>query len=267
MEENDYLMENPDEIFRLETKTDVEVVRRQALWAGLLPGMTVADIGCGVGKTTSVLGQLVQPGGRAVGLDGSSKRLDYARQHYGNATTEFACRDLQHEIDDLGPYDFIWVRFLLEYYRTGSFELVRRIASLLKPGGILCLIDLDHNCMNHSGLSPQLERTIHQAIKIVEEKCDFDPYAGRKLYSYLYDLGFKDIRVDVSAHHLIYGDLADAEAFNWMKKIEVASTKLNFGSECGDWGFAEFQKEFRQFFENPRRFTYTPLIMCRGTKP
>jgi hypothetical protein len=33
-----YLMENDEEISRLEMKTDPEEVRRQALWAGLKPG-------------------------------------------------------------------------------------------------------------------------------------------------------------------------------------------------------------------------------------
>ena len=170
-------------------------------------------------------------------------------------------------LEDLGKFDFIWVRFILEYYRTNSMELTKRFAGLLKPGGIMCLIDLDHNCMNHSGLSPQLEQTIHLAIKLVEEKYDFDPYVGRKLYTYLYDLGFNNIDVDISAHHVIFGELTDVDAFNWMKKIEIASTKIDFGSECGHWGYAEFQKEFHQFFHDPRRFTYTPLILCRGTKP
>lgn len=58
----DYFMESDEEILRLEVKTKVEDVNRQALWAGIKPGMRVADIGCGPGITSDALLQLVQPG-------------------------------------------------------------------------------------------------------------------------------------------------------------------------------------------------------------
>jgi len=82
MRDVDYLMESEEESIRLEAKTDPAVVEQQALWAQIRPGMRVADLGCGCGKTTSVLYGLVQPGGTAVGVDLSEKRLEYAHNNY-----------------------------------------------------------------------------------------------------------------------------------------------------------------------------------------
>ena len=48
-------MEDAEEAVRLDIKTDAIVVEKQALWAGIKPGMRVADIGCGSGKTNSIL--------------------------------------------------------------------------------------------------------------------------------------------------------------------------------------------------------------------
>ena len=56
-----YIMESHREIDRLEQKTGFDSVRDQALWAGLVPGMRVADIGCGSGRTTSFLKELTGP--------------------------------------------------------------------------------------------------------------------------------------------------------------------------------------------------------------
>ncbi len=267
MQANTYLMENKEEAFRLDLKTDPEVVKRQAVWAGIKPGMRIADIGCGSGKTTAILHQLVQPGGSVVGVDSSRTRICQAEKQYGAKDTEFVCRDITESLKDMGKFDFVWVRFLLEYYRTNNSDIVRNISSLLKPGGILCLIDLDYNCLTHFGMSPKLERTLHDAIRVLEDSANFDPYVGRKLYAFLYDLGYQDINVDISAHHLIFGELRDADAFNWMKKIEVVSSKINFSFEGENWGYEEFVKEFQEFFADPRRFTYSPLISCRGRKP
>ncbi|MFO0753695.1 MAG: methyltransferase domain-containing protein [Thermodesulfovibrionales bacterium] len=263
----DYLMESEEEAFRLEAKTDARVVEQQARWGGLLPGMRLADVGCGPGKTTSVLHALVQPGGTAVGVDGSAERIGYARKHFGAAGLEFVQKDILKPLDDLGAFDFVWVRFFLEYYRSNAFELVRNIAERVKPGGILCLIDLDYNCLSHYGLPPRLEKTVVAIVKTLEEKANFDPYMGRKLYSFLYDLGFEEIEVSVAAHHLIYGALREVDAFNWLKKIEIAPKRIRFAFDEYDGGYGEFREEFDRFFSNPRRFTYTPVIACRGRRP
>jgi ubiquinone/menaquinone biosynthesis C-methylase UbiE len=267
MKDIEYLMESDEEVFRLELKTDSKVVEKQALWAGIKPGMSVADICCGSGKTTSILHKLVQPSGIAVGVDSSEKRIEYAKDHYGVKGIGFKCKDIRGPLDDLGMFDFIWVRFVLEYHLSNSFYLIKNLSKIVKPGGILCLIDLDYNCLSHYGLSQRLERALLAAIKKVEEKANFDPYAGRKLYSYLYKLGYQDIDVNVAAHHLIFGELKNTDAFNWVKKIEVVSKKIDFQFEEYEGGYKEFLGEFKRFFTDPGRFTYTPVISCRGRKP
>jgi ubiquinone/menaquinone biosynthesis C-methylase UbiE len=266
MEDFEYLMENDEEAFRLDIKTDSKIVEKQALWAGIKPGMRVVDICSGAGKTTSVLHTLVQPGGTVVGVDGSEKRIEYAKKHYRTGGIKFKCNDIQKPLEDLGTFDFVWVRFVLEYYRSHSFEIVKNISKIVKPGGVLCLIDLDYNCLIHFCLSPKLERALFSTIKKIEEEANFDPYAGRKLYSYLYSLGYQDIDVDVAAHHLIFGELRDTDTFNWTKKIEVVSKKIQLQFKEYE-GHEEFIADFKKFFADPGRFTYTPVISCRGRKP
>jgi SAM-dependent methyltransferase len=267
MNSDDYLMEGLEESLRLDQKTDPKAVERQALWAGISPGMRVADLGCGSGKTTAILHKLVLPGGEAVGLDFAPSRYEFAQDHYASSGIRFLCRDVREPLDDLGSFDFVWVRFLLEYYLSGSFEMVKNISKLLKPGGILCLIDLDHNCLNYYPLPERLEKTLFELADLVKIKADFDLWAGRKLYSFLYDLGYQDISVDVSAHNLIYGPLKETDAFNWLKKVEVAPQKIQYGFPEYGGSYQEFFEEFSEYFRDPRRFTYTPLIACRGIKP
>jgi len=267
METTEYLMEHDEEAFRLELKTSIHVVERQALWAGLLPGMRVADIGCGPGKTTSVLRRLVAPQGAAVGIDLSQERINFARTNYAEEGLKFVCRDVLESLEDLGKFDFVWVRFFLEYFRTSAFKIVKNLTSILNSGGILCLVDLDHNCLNHYGMSQRLERTMHALLQKLEDDADFDPYVGRKLYSFLYDLGYGNINVDVSSHHLITGNLNDIDEVNWKKKVQVASKKSGYDFLEYAGGFEEFEEEFDSFFRDPRRFTYTPVICCRGKKP
>lgn len=263
----EYLMENEEENFRLDAKTDPVTVEEQAVWAQIKPGMRVADLGCGSGKTTSVLRRLVQPGGTVAGVDISEGRIEFARSHYAAEGIDFIRNDIRLPLDELGSFDLIWIRFVLEYYRSNAFEIVRNVSRILKPGGILCLIDLDLNCLNHFDLPESLERTIFAWARWVEERLNFDPYAGRKLYSYLYDEDYEDIAVSVRAHNVIYGELGTTDAFNWMKKIEVVAGKSGFGFDQYKDGKDGIAAEFSRFFSDPRRFSYTPLICARGRKP
>ena len=262
-----YLMESEEEAIRLDLKTDPEVVKKQALWAGLKPGMRVADLGCGSGKTSFHLNLLANPEGETVGVDISNQRIKFAVEHYIAHGLTFVLGDIRNSLPELGLFDFIWIRFVLEYYRSTSFDIVKTVLDLLKPGGILCLIDLDYNCLTHHGIPQRLNDTIRALIEKAETVDDFDPYAGRKLYTYLYDLGFRDIDVQVSAHHLIFGKLGSVDLFNFSKKAEAAKKKDASLFSAYPGGYAEFLAEFNSTFQNPRRFTYTPVICVRGYKP
>lgn len=267
MREREYLMESDDEALRLDIKTDSKVVRKQAFWAGIKPGMRVIDICCGPGKTTSILQKLVNPNGSVQGVDYSKSRIQYARKHYSGKGIRFREKDILKPLKDLGMFDFAWVRFVLEYYQKESREIVRNVSSILKPGGVLCLIDLDHNCMNHYGIPEKLEHELILLMKKLGEKGNFDPYAGRKLYSYIYDLGFQNIDVLIGAHHCIFGELKDTDAVNWRRKVEIIPERLKYRFREYKGGYREFLDDFYKFFYDPGRFTYTPVICARGQKP
>jgi ubiquinone/menaquinone biosynthesis C-methylase UbiE len=260
-------MEGDDESIRLDLKTSGQIVEEQARWAGIRPGMRVADLGCGAGKTTFHLNKLVQPNGKTVGVDFAEQRIQFANTHYCAEEIEFVVKDIRYSLEDLGLFDFIWVRFVLEYHRSNSFDIVTNIGSILKPGGIICLIDLDCNCLRHFGIPQRLENSVKNIMKTLEENFNFDPFVGVKLYTYLYDLGYQQISVSVTPHHLIFGELSNTDEFNWNKKVEIAAKNSGYPFDEYPGGYEEFYEEFTNYFSKYRRFTYTPMISCKGRKP
>ncbi len=261
-----YIMESDEESRRLELKTDVNAVRDQARRAGLGPGMRVLDAVCGPGITTAALAEAAGEDGSAVGIDICEDRISRARDVYGGSRTEFHVRDILEPLEGLGTFDFAWMRFALEYYRAESFDIVRNLVSVLREGGILCLVDLDYNCLSHYGMPGRLEKALRHVVDTLESRENFDPYAGRKLYSHLYRLGFRDIRVEAGAHHLIYGPLREVDEYNWVRKLEVLGRRMG-GDLPGYSGLEEFREDFLAFFRDPGRFTYTPILTAWGRKP
>jgi len=262
-----YFMESAEESLRLDLKTDPIVVEEQARWAGAAPGMRVADVGCGAGKTTGILHRLVEPGGQVVGIDYCQERVDYAVAHYAAQGIAYLCRDARDALSDLGQFDLVWIRFLLEYYELHASDIAKQAYQLLEPGGTLCLIDLDQNCLGCFGASPRLDRTMRNLVLVTQRQYGFDPFAGRKLYAYLYDLGCLDIEVKMTAHHLTHGELSEIDRFNWLAKAEAVRKAPQLLADDYPGGYQEFRQELIDFLEDPRRFIYTPLIMCKGKKP
>lgn len=263
-----YLMESEDETVRLDVKTDPAALRRQALWCGVKPGMSILDVCCGPGKTTALLHEMIQPGGNIVGIDFSEDRIAYAKEHYGGKKgLEFYRQDLRESMEKFGQFDLVWVRFVLEYYRVEALDIVKNLKDCLKPGGMLCLLDLDYNCLSHYELTPSMAAILPKLMNFADEKYNFDTFMGRKLYSFLYDSGFENIEVELMAHNLIFGEIKDKDKFNWTKKIEIAATKAEKLINYYPGGYRQFSEDFKKYFNNPRRFTYTPLLLCKGIRP
>src|SRR5262249_59881130 len=54
--------------------------RQVLLASGLKPGIRAADIGCGVGRVTALLSELVGPEGHVFGVDFSDEQIAQARK-------------------------------------------------------------------------------------------------------------------------------------------------------------------------------------------
>ena len=265
---DEYLMESEDETVRLDVKTDPVALRRQALWCGVKPGMRILDVCCGPGKTTALLHEMIQPGGNIVGIDFSESRISYAKEHYGDKNEiDFHVQDLHQPMEWLGDFDLVWVRFALEYFRKEAPALVKKLKNCVKPGGILCLIDLDYIYLNYYELPQHMAEILPRIMKFIDEQYNFDPFVGRKLYSFLYDSGFTNIEVELMAHNLIYGEINAGNKYNLIKKIEMSGKKVGSLIESYPGGYKQFKIDFLKFLDDPRRFTYTPLLLCKGEKP
>jgi len=255
-------MEHKNEGVRLTRKTRRQRVLDQARWAGLRPGMRILDVGCGAGFTTSILAEVSD---RAEGLDNSPERIAAARRDY--PTLRFHEKNIYRELNDLGTYDFIWVRFFLEYHRKSSAELVKQLAGLLSAGGILCIGELDHHSLNHFPMSDTLQLALNNLAAFLQQHADWDPYIGRKLYTHMYDAGLSELDVRMDAHHLLFGSMESGQEDDWLTKLEVAAAACGYPFPEYAGGYGEFFSEAKRLLTDPRRFTYTPIILCRGIRP
>ena len=117
-----------------------EVFRR----AGLRAGMTVLDIGSGVGDVSLLAARLVGPKGAVLGIDRAASSVQTARVRasaLGVAHARFEQADLaSFETDQ--TFDALVGRLVLLYLADPA-DILKRLSRHLRPGGIVALQEFD----------------------------------------------------------------------------------------------------------------------------
>lgn len=261
-----YFMESDAETGRLVEKTDIASTVKQLKSVGVKEGMAVLDVGCGPGVVTGEIAKIIFPG-EVVGLDQNADRLEHARKEFrksriSNISFKHATC-YKTELPD-ESFDLVWSRFLFEYLKK-PLEALSEMKRVCRYGGKVVVADLDLNCLLHYPLDRGTEEKLNQVIKVVSEKTGFDPYVGRKLYTFFKKCGFENIKVHAGYHHLLQGKLSDLELRNWEQKLNMAKPFWNTVFSSIE-EYEAFVHKMIQILKDENRFTYSPLFIVEGTK-
>jgi ubiquinone/menaquinone biosynthesis C-methylase UbiE len=182
--------------------------------AGLKPGMRVLDSGCGAGDLSFLAASLVGPEGAVIGVDRSPEAIALASQRAaaaGLTHVHFLTQDLS-ELSLEEPVDALVGRLVLMYFADPAV-LLRRLVSLVNPGGIVAFHEID---MDGAKSEPtcRLFETAVQRIKQTFSRVGADIRAGLKLARIFQEAGLptpqmiQGARVECGPDALIYDQVA-----------------------------------------------------------
>ena len=118
------------------------------LWtlAGIRPGASVADVGCGPGAVLVELARVVGSNGTAVGVEPGAPAREAAREELDAAGFPgVEVREGDGGATGLEPdsWDAVMMRHVLTHTGPAADGIVAHLATLLAPGGHLYLVDVD----------------------------------------------------------------------------------------------------------------------------
>lgn len=184
---------------RLEYQSQILLSLEQRIWisAGLTSDMQVLDLGCGTGKISRGLGRFVTSG-RVLGIDRSPTMISAAQaspelQEIPNV--RFQVGDSEKLDLPSASFNFVYARLLFQHLRDPQLTLAE-IQRVLKPGGIVCLVDVDDDW---SMIYPPVEsmQKFQEAFVRIQAEQGGDANVGRKLGTYLSIAGFIHIKTAI----------------------------------------------------------------------
>jgi len=156
-------------------------------------GMAVLDVGCGTGAITSGIAERVGPTGRVVGIDSSEHLIAQAQQHT-QTNLRFEVADINtFEVDD--RFDLVTSARVLQWLHNPE-EVLQHMVRLLKPGGILTILDYNHEKISWSPEPPASMTIFYNAFLTWRREAGFDNAIADHLPAMMERIGLTDVQVE-----------------------------------------------------------------------
>lgn len=163
------------EIARYRQMADTAKTIEADLWerAGIVSGAVVADVGCGPAAMSVVMADIVGPTGRVIGVERDESALAAARQvvaQAGAANVELRQGTGTSAGLEPGSVDVVVMRHVLAHNGPEEGAIVAHLATLVRPGGCVYLVDIDGTAMRMIDVDPDLEDTNDSYVEFHRRK-------------------------------------------------------------------------------------------------
>jgi SAM-dependent methyltransferase len=171
------------------------------LKSGLDYGMKVLEIGCGSGKMSSWISKKIGGDGQLIAIDNNQNQIDAAlncASQHEIKNASFKCFDAYNLTDLNTTFDLIYCRFVLHHLLKPR-EIIKKIYSLLKPGGIAAI---EEGIVNHAFTYPNNIAFGNERFNIIDqhdnhEGIQRDGNFGLKLWHTMHNNGFNNLSLNI----------------------------------------------------------------------
>lgn len=160
----------------------------------LKPGLKVLDVGCGTGAISAGIARHVGPAGCVVGIDNTGSFIDSGNETY----REVGNLELIHtDLFDWSPdekFDLVVSARVLQWLSNPKDALIK-MKSLLRPGGVVSILDYNHSALQWEPLPPQSMLTFYDAFLRWRADAGMNNQIADDLQEYFSEAGFHSIEV------------------------------------------------------------------------
>jgi ubiquinone/menaquinone biosynthesis C-methylase UbiE len=159
--------------------------------------MNVRDLACGPGFTACELAKFIEKG-NVTGVDIDEEMLRTAQQARASENVDNVSFHHGNLYDlDLpeAAFDFVYARFVFQHLEKPDLAL-SNVWNVLKPGGVLCIMDIDDNWISFSPQSAAFS-TVTRRLRAGQRRAGGNRTIGSQLYRLLTAAGFQEVGTTV----------------------------------------------------------------------
>jgi ubiquinone/menaquinone biosynthesis C-methylase UbiE len=235
---------------------------------GMRPGITMADICCGIGDFAALVQKEFQPS-RIVALDHSRSSLAYAR----SVAADFDIRGIEYIYGDASEmlleddqFDLVTCRHSLQIFNRPEL-ILKELYRICKPGGRVYITNEKNSHCLGEPRAESIQWTYNEVAKLFKY-FDMDVELGPKSRRYLMEAGFADVRVESFTVTNLDGDPQDfADVIAAWENVYAGQMAAKRGDT------PEFIRRFRQGFRDhvfaalhPKGYAGWPIWVASGRK-
>jgi len=235
---------------------------------GMQPGITMADICCGIGDFAALVQKEFQPS-RIVALDHSRSSLAYAR----SVAADFDIRGIEYIYGDASEmlleddqFDLVTCRHSLQIFNRPEL-ILKELYRICKPGGRVYITNEKNSHCLGEPRGESIQWTYNEVAKLFKY-FDMDVELGPKSRRYLTEAGFADVRVESFTVTNLDGDPQDfADVIAAWENVYAGQMAVKRGDT------PEFIRRFRQGFRDhvfaalhPKGYAGWPIWVASGRK-
>lgn len=168
-------------------------------------GQRILDVGCGPGSITCDIATLVAPG-EVIGLDLQPSQVAAAQalaERRGIANARFESASIYALPFPDASFDVV-TAFGILFHLRDPLTALRELRRVLRPGGMVAVVDIDADATFASPSLPSVERILALTFRVVEH-AGGNPSLARNHRSLLLEAGFA--RSEMHANMACFGTL------------------------------------------------------------